>query len=58
MTQQTSTSNGLPVRSAVRAGRLRADQPDPPNQKRHNAPTRLTVAHFGVNDKGRVKVKK
>ena len=53
MTQNTSTSNTLTVRSAIRAGRLRADQPDPPNQKRRATRSRrLTVAQFGVNAHG------
>ena len=51
---QTSTSaTALTVRSAIRAGRLRADQPDPPNRRpRANRKRRLALAQFGVNAHG------
>jgi hypothetical protein len=54
MTQNNSKTNALTVRSAIRAGRLRADQPDPPNQRRRAARNRrrLTLGQFGVNEHG------
>ena len=53
MSQNNSKANGLAVRSAIRAGRLRADQPDPPNQRqRATKKRRLTLAQFGVNEHG------
>lgn len=52
MSQNNAKSNGVPVRSAIRAGRRRVDQPDPPNQKRRASRRRLTLAQFGVNEHG------
>ena len=53
MSQNNTTSGALTVRSAVRAGRNRADQPDPPNRKqRASRKRRLTLAQFGVNEHG------
>jgi hypothetical protein len=52
MAQNTTNSNGLTVRSAIRAGRLRADQPDPPNRRGRATRKRLVLAQFGVNAQG------
>jgi len=57
MTQHTSKSNGLTVRTALKAGAIRdgatrADQPDRPNRRMHTAARRLVVSQFGVNRHG------
>ena len=53
MSQNKSKTNGLSVRSAIRAGRLRVEQPDPVNQRqRATKRRRLTLAQFGVNEHG------
>ena len=56
MTQNTSTTTGLTVRTAIRAGvargeATRADQPDRPNRRKY-ASKRLMVSQFGVNAQG------
>ena len=57
MTQNTSKSNGLTVRTSLKAGAIRGeagrlDQPDRPNRRMHTAARRLVVAQFGVNAHG------
>ena len=52
MAQNTTNANGLTVKSAIRAGRLRADQPDPPNRGRKTRKRGLVLAQFGVNAHG------
>jgi hypothetical protein len=52
MSQTNTTPSGLTVKSAIRAGRLRADQPDPPNRRKIARRYRLTVSQFGVNAHG------
>ena len=54
MSQKNTTSNGLKVRTAVRAGAYsRVDQPDPPNRRgRATRRRRLVLAQFGVNEHG------
>lgn len=59
MSQKHTTSSGLKVRTAVRAGAFsRVDQPDPPNRKARTTTTtktkkrRLVLAQFGVNEHG------
>ena len=53
MSQNHTKSNALTVRSALKAGRSRVDQPDPPNRRQRRSRTRrLAVAQFGVNEHG------
>ena len=53
MSQTNTKSNALTVRSAVRAGFSRVDQPDPQNRKPRSKRTRrLALAQFGVNEQG------
>jgi hypothetical protein len=53
MSQNNTKSNALTVRSAIKAGRSRVDQPDPPNRRQRRSRTRrLAVAQFGVNEHG------
>jgi hypothetical protein len=57
MTEQTSTSNGLSVRTALKAGAVRpgagrAEQPDRPNFRKQSSKRRLVVSQFGVNEHG------
>jgi len=53
MSHNDSKTSGLAVRTAIRAGRLRADQPDPPNRRtREMKKRRLSLAQFGMNEHG------
>ena len=57
MTQHTSKSTGLTVRTALKAGAVRpgagrADQPDRPNRRTHTAARRLAASQFGINAQG------
>jgi len=53
MSQKNSNSSALTVKSALRAGYNRNDQPDPPNRKqRKTRIRRLTLGQFGVNEHG------
>lgn len=53
MSQNNTKSNALTVRSALKAGRSRLDQPDPPNRRQRRSRTRrLALAQFGVNEHG------